>query len=186
MRHAQRKRRQCGTSRALRALAFVLMATAGLPAAALEPEGRFAGGLYAGFSFGGGTGARDARAGLRLDAGAVPVADAAPLLRWELRRDTAEFAVAGRPLLSHSFVAGYTYGETTAPGSRVRWALLAIAAGAALTAAVVNEAEEAFSEAAADGAENTAIEVLSGGQAQDEEPAPPCDSVEVADNCVGG
>lgn len=185
MRHAESERRGPRAGRALHTIAFVLMAAAGLPAAALEPEGRLPAGLYAGFSFGGGTWASDARAGLRLDAGPAPVAHATPLLRWELRRDATEFAVAGQPVLSHSFVARYQDGETATPGSRVSWTLLAIAAGAALTAAIVDETGEAFSEAAAEGAESTAIQVLGGGQAEDEDSPPPCD-IEIADNCVGG
>lgn len=152
------------------------------PAGASELEERATPSLYAGFSFGGAAATRDARLGLRVDA-PVHGGERIEMARWELRADAAEFALAGLPIAARSW--GYALDdEPSKPrfGSTATWWLVGAAATVGVIALADQAADDLMDSTVSEG-EGT---FLAASGVEDQDDAPACESIEIADNCVGG
>lgn len=167
----------------------LLALLASSPATALpEPDDLFTPALYAGVSFGGASGAREPRLGLRLDGARLPAGAGAPaLLHWELRPAGAALAVAGQTVVAPGGRApGYAESQRSRAGPAIAIGVLGTAAVVGVVAWALDETfDEDFGDALAEAMVEEAFgaEVEDGGEESD---PPPCTGVEVGDACVGG
>lgn len=164
---------------------------AALPAAAQpEPEELFTPALYAGLTFGGASGVREPRLGLRLDSTRAPAGVATPaLMQWELRPGHTELAVAGRTLLATGGQApGYAEGESKEEGGNRATSIVAVSllGTAAVVGVVVWAVDDYFDDGFGDEVAAAVIEEGFNSGGEEESDPPPCTGVAVGEECIGG